>query len=573
MRSAPVQTLPKSPTGIAGLDAMTGGGLPTGRVTLIEGGPGAGKTALALQSLVNGARQFNEPGIFVAFEESAARIKAHAATFGWDLPALQRQKLFFLDAKPAPDLVQAGAFDLGGLLAAIDAKARQMRARRIVFDALDVVLTLLNDAEAERREVYRLHEWLLDRGLTAVITAKAVAGDLSAPASQLQFMVDCAMVLSHDEVDGVSQRGLRILKYRGSAFSENRSPLVIGPQGVEVAGLRRLAGDYQAVASERVSSGIARLDTMLDGGYHRGASVLITGAPGTAKTTLCGAFLEAACRRGERAMLVSFDSAAGEIVRNLASVSIHLDRHRRRGLLRVASARAGAGSAEVHFSDIKRMAMAQGARCLVVDPLSALSKQGNQLTAPGIVERLTDWAKAQGITLMCTSLLDGPLPDAERSPLQISTIADTWLHLNYLVNGGERNRALTIIKSRGTAHSNQVRELVLDRTGVTLADVFTEGGAVLMGALRWQKEQEVLAARQREAADSRRRVSELDQRAARLSARRELLDRALERTRSERAAVGDAAAAAEARQHTLDDSLRTLRRADASPARRKKVRP
>lgn len=477
---------------------MTGGGLPTGRVTLVEGGPGAGKTLLALQSLVNGAQQYDEPGIFVAFEESASRIKANAATFGWNLDSLQRKKLFFLDAKPTPDLVQAGAFDLGGMLAAIDAKARQIRAKRIVFDALDVVLTLLNDPEAERREVYRLHEWLVDRGLTAVITAKAVAGGLSAPANQLQFMVDCAMALSHDEVEGVSQRGLRILKYRGSAFSENRSPLVIGPQGVEVAGLRRLAGDYQAVASERVSSGVARLDTMLDGGYHRGASVLITGAPGTAKTTLCGAFLEAACRRGERAMLVSFDSAAGEIVRNLASVNIRLERYRRRGLLRVASARAGAGSAEVHFSDIKRMAMAQGARCLVVDPLSALSKQGNELTAPGMVERVTDWAKAHGITLMCSSLLDGPLPDAERSPLQISTIADTWIHLNYLVNGGERNRALTIIKSRGTAHSNQVRELVLDRTGVTLADVFTEGGAVLMGALRWQKEQEALAARQRE---------------------------------------------------------------------------
>ncbi len=566
------RSVPKSLTGIDGLDSMTGGGLPTGRVTLVEGGPGAGKTLLALQSLVNGARQFNQPGIFVAFEESAARIKANAATFGWDLDSLQRKKLFFLDAKPTPDLVQAGAFDLGGLLAAVDAKARQLRAKRIVFDALDVVLTLLNNPDAERREIYRLHEWLLARGMTAIITAKAVVGGAPAQGSQLQFMVDCAIALSHHEVDGVSQRGLRILKYRGSEFAENRSPLVIASHGVEVAGLRQLAGGYQPVVSERVSTGVVRLDTMLGGGYYRGASILITGAPGTAKTTLGGAFVEAACRRGERALFVSFDSDTGEIVRNLKSVNIDLDRYRRRGLLRLTSARAGASSAEVHFSHIKQLAIEQRARCLVIDPLSAVSKQGNQLTANGVVERLTDWAKAHGITLLCSSLLDGLLPDAERSPVQISTIADTWIHLNYLVNGGERNRALTIIKSRGTAHSNQVRELVLSGTGLTLTDVYTEGGAVLMGALRWEKEQEAVAQRQRQAIESHRRLSELDKRAARLSARKDVLEQALESTRGERAALREAHVALDTARRSRDASLRNLRRADASPARGKKAR-
>lgn len=566
------RSLPKSRTGIDGLDSMTGGGLPTARVTLVEGGPGAGKTLLALQSLVNGARQFHEPGIFVAFEESAARIKANAATFGWDLDSLQRKKLFFLDAKPTPDLVQAGAFDLGGMLAAIDAKARQIRAKRIVFDALDVVLTLLNDPEAERREIYRLHEWLLDRGLTAIITAKAVVGGAPAPGSQLQFMVDCAIALSHYEVEGVSQRGLRILKYRGSEFAENRAPLVIASHGVEVAGLRPLVAHHTAVPTDRVSTGVGRLDTMLAGGYYRGASILITGAPGTAKTTLCGAFVEAACQRGERALLVSFDSDTGEIVRNLASVGINLERHRRRGLLRLASARAGASSAEVHFSQIKRLALAHRARCVVVDPLSALSKQGNQLTAHGVVERLTDWAKAHDITLLCSSLLDGPLPDAERSPLQISTIADTWIHLSYLVHGGERNRALTIVKSRGTAHSNQVRELVLATTGVSLTDVYTEGGAVLMGALRWEREQEAVAERARRTVESHRRLAELDQRTARLSARKDALEQALEATRGERASLGEAAAALDTVRRSSKASLRNLRRADATPTGKKKAR-
>jgi circadian clock protein KaiC len=483
------QNSAKAPTGIPGLDQITGGGLPRGNATLLEGGAGSGKTVLAMQSLVNGARHYNEPGIFVAFEESSKRIIANAAKFGWDLPDLQRKKLFFLDAQPRIDLVQSGNFDLTGMLAALSAKADEIGAKRIVFDAVDMVLTLLNDPKAEQREVYRLHEWLLKRQLTAIITCKRdSAGMITPPFGFMQFMVDCAVILKQDVVQSVSQRSLRVMKYRGSAFEENESPFLISSTGVEVADTWLLDRTSGPVSSKRVSCGVKRLDAVLGGGYYQGSSILITGAPGTAKSTLGGAFAEAACARGERTLIVSYDSGSTQFIRNLASVNIRLERFVKSGMLRVASARTVVASAEVHLMRIKSLAVEQRASCVVIDPASALSKTGNTLTAHSVAERLLDWAKSNGITLLCTSLLDKPMPEIEATPLQISTLADTWIHLSYLVHAGERNRSLSVIKSRGSAHSNQVRELVLSDKGVTLTDAYAAGGEVLMGTLRWEKE-------------------------------------------------------------------------------------
>jgi circadian clock protein KaiC len=483
----------KALTGIEGFDEITHGGLPRGRTTLLEGGPGSGKTLFALRFLVHGAQACNEPGIFVAFEETSKRIVANAEGFGWNLAALQPKKLFFLDAQPTPDLVQSGSFDLGGMLAALGAQAKAMGARRIVFDAMDIVLALLPDAAAKRREIYRLHEWLLASGLTGLITAKANGDDASSISGQpfgfMQFMVDCAVVLNHRVAMGVSQRNLRVQKYRGSNFDENEAPFVIGKNGFDVAISRMLGRKDAKVSDERVSSGVKRLDTMLGGGYYRGATVLITGFPGTAKTTLSGAFAEAACKRGERTMFVGFDSDGSEVIRNLKSVGIQLERHVKSGLLRMISARSITGSAETMLVRIKTLTREHGARCLVIDPVSTLSNAGNELTAHGVAERLVDWSKTDGITLLCTSLVDELSAGSEGSgSLHISTLADTWIHLNYVVQAGERNRGLAIIKSRGTSHSNQVRELILSDAGVTLADIYTAGGEVLMGALRWEKE-------------------------------------------------------------------------------------
>src|SRR5450759_1485740 len=430
-RSPSGQSSTKAPTGITGFDEITGGGLPLGRTTLLVGGPGSGKTILALQFLVHGAQACKEPGIFVAFEESSKRIVANAESFGWKLAELRRKKLHFIDVPPIPDLIQSGNFDLSGMLAALEAQTREMGARRIVFDALDVVLALLPDTAAKRREIYRLDEWLLARELTGLITAKAGGNETSAisqePFGFIQFMVDCTVILQHSVVLGVSQRNLRVQKYRGSSFDEDESPFVIGERGLEVAVARALARVDAKVTNERVSSGVTRLDTMLGGGYYRGASVLITGSTGTAKTTLSGAFAQAACQRGERTLFVSFDSEGSEVIRNLASVGIRLDRYVKNGCLRMISERTITGSAERFLMRIKTLAQEHGARCVVIDPVSTWAKSGNAMTARSVAERLIDWAKADGTTLLCTSLLDEMSSQSEgSSSLQISKIADTW---------------------------------------------------------------------------------------------------------------------------------------------------
>ena len=567
-------TANKAPTGITGFDEITGGGLPHGRTTLLVGGPGSGKTILALQFLVHGAQHCKEPGIFVAFEETSKRIVGNAESFGWKLMELRRRKLFFLDAQPTADLVQSGSFDLSGMLAALGAQVDAMKARRIVFDALDIVLALLPDAAAKRREVYRLHEWLLARGLTGVITAKAGGDDASSIDYQqfgfMQFMVDCAVILSHSVVQGVSQRNLRVQKFRGTSFDENESPFLIGVTGLEVDATRTPDRVTSKITSERVSSGVARLDTMLGGGFYRGASVLITGFPGTAKTTLSGAFAEAACRRGERTLFVSFDTDANEVVRDLTSVGIQLEHYKKNGRLRLASARTITGSAETYLARIKTLAAEHRARCLVIDPMSTWSKSSNDSNVHSVAERLTDWAKANGITLVCTSLLDEYSRQGESgSSLQISTLADTWIHLDYLMQAGERNRGLSIIKSRGTAHSNQVRELILSDSGVTLADAYTAGGEVLMGTLRWEKESAERAATGVAETAARLKRVRLDAEEAELVVRMKSLQVELEAKQVEKALL---VRAAEARNGELirgRTRLQELRGADAAVADRK----
>lgn len=572
VRAAPERSL-KSATGIVGFDEVTGGGLPRGRTTLLLGGPGSGKTIFALEFLVHGALHCKEPGIFVAFEEVSKRIVANASSFGWKLSELQKRRLFFLDAQPVSGLVQSGDFDLSGMLAALEAKIHSMKAQRIVFDALDVMLALLPDAAAKRREVYRLHEWLLKRELTGLITAKTGGDEASSmgqkPFGFMQFMVDCAVMLNHDVVQGVSQRTLRVQKYRGSGFGENESPFLIGASGLEVDATRALANRRGAVSSARLSTGIERLDTMLGGGYYRGANVLITGFSGTAKTTLAGAFAEAACGRGERTLFVSFDSDANEVVRDLASVNIRLAPHVKCGRLHLISTRTITGSAETYLVHIKSLAAALAIRCLVIDPMSTWSRSANDINARGVAERLTDWAKTKGITLVCTSLVDEMSSAGERdAPMPLSSLADTWIHLSYLMQGGERNRGLSIIKSRGTAHSNQVRELLLSDDKVTLADTYSAGGEVLMGTMRWEKERaEGVAGQLTQVAGTLKRVK-LDAEEAELEMRVKALQTELVAKQVEKALLASTAEARASDVSRGQSRLKELRGADAViPAR------
>lgn len=551
----------RAPTGVPGLDAVLRGGFPAGRTTLVSGGSGTGKSVLALQTLAHAVTS-GAPALFVGFEEDRARLAAAAASLGIDLERLEVDGLRVVDARPDRDAVLSGSFDLGGLLAVVGEHARASGARRIAFDAIDVVLEQLPSDADVRRELARLHAWLLERDLTALVTLRA--DHLGARSSAaLQYLVDCAIELSRRTVDGVGERTLRVIKQRGSGYAEGDHPYVIDEAGISVGYVANDALATQVASLERVGSGVERLDTMLGGGYHRGASVLITGAPGTAKTTLAGAFAAAACERGEPTLFVSYDSHAGELVRNLASVGIDLEPYRDDGSLVLVSDRAVTASAERHLIGILRAAERDGVRNVVVDPLSALGTRGSEALARGVVERLVTWAKLRGVTMVCTALQASGEPVVESTEIAASTIADTWIHLSYVVRAGERNRALSIVKSRGTAHSNQVRELVLSAAGVDLEDVFVEQGEVLMGTLRAERTRATRARREAEAERHEQALGALDARERDLRARMEALEIDLTELVDERERVRASFRRSTAREADERRAVHGLRHGDA----------
>lgn len=504
--SAVRSTLPRMQTGINGFDEITEGGLPLHRTSLVIGGPGTGKTVFALEVMANGARDRNIPGIFVAFEENSRQLIANAAGFDWNLEHLEQEgKLFFLDAHLSADVIHNGKFDLAGMLAGIKAKAEEIGAKLVVFDSLDLLLNLLNDGVAERRECYRLRDWLMQSGLTGILTARSDSRVITPSVKELYaftevmtFMADCVIVLQQHLVDRVSLRDLRIMKYRGAHFDENEFTMVIASDGIEVASHSALEPEHW-MPIERVSSGVEGLDALLGGGYFRGASTLITGAPGTAKSTLAGAFAEAACLRGESTLYVSFDQKPSALVRSLKSVAIDLEPHVASGILVMYSTHAAVRRVEEHLVRLVKLMRQHNLRCLVIDPLSAPFRTGGRVAGLSVAEQLLSFAWVRGISVVCTSLARGTEPLEDESVAQISSIADTWIHLSYLVQTGEYNRELTVIKSRGTRHATDVHELILSDTGVTVANAYTAGGKVLMGSLR--REMEFAAGRKQDLID------------------------------------------------------------------------
>jgi circadian clock protein KaiC len=562
-KSAALQPLPKIATGIPGFDELSHGGLPRNRTTLLRGGPGSGKTVFALQSLVNAARRRQEPGIFVAFEESTRQIVANAASFDWRLSALARHQLFFLDAKLSPEVVQSGEFDLSGMLAILKAKKEEIGAKWIVFDGIDVLLTLLQNPIAEMREIYRIRDWLTENEVNAAIITAKIDGDGSAVVNYgfMQFMVDCVIRFERRIEHGVALHRLQITKYRGSDFVAGEFPVSFGPAGMEVDAPEP-AEIRQVASSERISAGFERLDTMLGGGLFRGSSTLITGVPGTSKTTLAGKFVEAACRRGERTLFVSFDESADRIARNLTSVGIKLKPCIKTGLLRMYSGRTETIGAEDQLVKLKALIREHRPRCMVIDPISAIAKSGGLAAARAVANRFIYLAKDEKITVMVTAINEGDEPETEATDLQISTIADTWIHLSYLIRSGERNRALTIIKSRGTWHSNQVRELVLSDAGPMLADVYTAGGEVLMGTLRWEKEDEERTKKLQRRAEFDHKRGELQVAEADTRARIKALELDLERQRNELAKYSSGNEARNVSSSDREKEMRRIRSAD-----------
>lgn len=577
--AVPLTPLPKALTGITGFDEITRGGLPRGRTTLVRGGPGCGKTVFAVQSLINAARDLREPGILIAFEENADQIVANAATMGWDLPALAARRLFILDGGLTPEMVQAKDFDVSGLINVLMVASAEIGAKRIVLDGIDVLLRLLEDPNAERREMYRIRDWLSRSRLTAIVTQKVLENSDHSPNHQgfMSFMADCVVNLSHQVVDGSAFRNVRVMKYRGSGFMGDEFPLTIGSTGIQVTHRGPTELDYP-VTNARVSSGLPRLDMMLGGGYYRGSNVLISGAPGTAKSTLAGLFIEASCQRGERAVYVSFDEGSSQIVRNLASVGIKLAGHQKSGALKIYATRTRGLNIEDQFGELRALIARHDPKTLVIDPLSALATKLAHAASADATQAFLDHLKAKGITVVNTSLIEGS-DAAEVTATGISTIADTWIHMSYLTRDGERNRALTIVKSRGTGHSNQVRELTLSKKGVALTDVYTAHGEVLMGVARWEREREERLAKKRTLGASVSARLKLRLAQAEAAARLQVVRAEMEARSAEIALLDTELASASEISRTDRATLRGLRHADdgadSAPApdaaKRKKV--
>lgn len=478
-------------TGISGFDTMTSGGLPRGRITAIAGSAGAGKTVFALQALVHGIRNQDAAGIFVAFEESPDSIVHHARGFSWNPCSLVGDQLILVDGRWQMDDIQSGNFDISGLLSAVEGLARQRETGFLVLDGIDVLLAMLPDAMDPRRELYRLQSWAEALGLTTLVTIKS-PGILGSAMGRFEdmatYMADCVVVLEHKVLDTISCRNLIIQKYRGCGHVQNQVPYVIDSQGIELETVDTYSGGYR-VFTERVASGFEDLDQMLRGGIYRGSTTLMSGSPGTSKTTLSAKIVETACQRGEKALFICFDEAPDEIVRNVSSVGIKLAKHVRSRRLLMDGLVARSSSADRLASRILMMMGEHQPQYLVLDPVSALATTSDEYLAHNAIRLVVQECKRAGITIIFTSLLEHISGDLEISKAHISTLCDNWIHLSYVINGGERNRALTIVKSRGTGHSNQVRELILDDRGLHLKPVYTEQGEVLMGTLRWQREE------------------------------------------------------------------------------------
>ena len=473
----------KIATGIPGFDGMTGGGLPRGRVTAVIGGAGAGKTVFALQTAINLARQ-GCMSVIVSFEQSPEAVLDDMASFGWQAGSLvEAGQMLVLDGRPGVNLLLSGAFDIAGLLAAVGAAIDGKPHSCVVFDGLDALLNRLAEPAAQRQELLRLQDQARKLATTTILTIKP---DLAASGGFEElalYLADCVIELTSDMESGFANRAIRVQKFRGSAHLLSRQPLLMTAQGIEVEGPLE-SGSLVEAPTQRLPTGIPRLDAMLAGGLFRGSCTLLSGAPGAAKTTLGTLFLHTMCDRGERALWIGFDEAPGEVIRNMTSVGIGLSRHVAAGLLRMHSFFGRTTGPDEMAHDIAGLIAAHRPRHVLIDPISTFP---TALRGQNAVQRLIQLCKRQGITVMLTSLIDRAT-DVEATRSFVSTLCDAWIHLNYVINGGERNRALTIVKARGTAHSNQVAELLLTHDGLAIADVYTEDGAVLMGSLRWQKE-------------------------------------------------------------------------------------
>ncbi len=512
-------TLPKTPTGIEGLDEITGGGLPTGRPTLICGGAGCGKTLLAMEFLMRGAMLYDEPGVYMMFEESAAELAANVRSLGFKVEALVARKKIVLDHVHIErnEFEETGEYNLDGLFIRLGHAIDSIGAKRVVLDTLEALFSGLPNHSVLRAELRRLFRWLKDRGVTAIVTGERGEAGLTRYGLE-EYVADCVIVLDHRVEGQISTRRLRVLKYRGTTHGMNEYPFIITANGISVMPITSLRLDHPA-GVQRVSTGVPRLDEMLGGkGVFRGSSVLVSGSPGTGKSSLAAKFVETACRRGERALLFAYEESATQIMRNMRSIGIDLETWVKKGLLEIHASRPTLQGLEQHLVMMHDMVCAFRPAVVAVDPISNLTLEDTEAAVKPTLMRLIDFLKQKQVTAVFTSLTSGSgaASSPEDSQVGVSSLMDVWLLMRNNEFNGERNRTLYVLKARGMHHSNQVREFVLTAAGIDLLDVCVLDDRVLTGSARATQEAHLAAAaelrgqghqhRQRQLASKRKAV-------------------------------------------------------------------
>jgi circadian clock protein KaiC len=483
-----LDVLLKCPTGITGLDEITGGGLPMGRPTLVCGGTGCGKTLLAMEFLMRGTTQFGEPGVYMSFEEKSEELAKNFASLGFDLNDLVARKKLALDYVHVErrEIEETGEYDLEGLFIRLGHAIDSIGAKRVALDTIEALFSGFSNELILRSELRRLFQFLKDKGVTAVITGEQGERTLTRQGLE-EYVADCVIFLNHIVSDQIATRRMRIIKYRGSAHGTNEYPFLIDEQGFSVMPISSLGLDH-LVSSERISTGVPRLDTMLGGkGYYRGSSILVTGTAGTGKSSMAAHFVDAACKRGERCLYFAFEESRNQIIRNMRSIGIDLEPWVKKGLLQFQNSRPTLYGLEMHLVTMHKAIEALNPSIVVVDPISNLVAAASEMEVKSMLSRLIDYLKTKQITAFCTDLtaVGGSL---ERTEVGVSSLMDTWLLLQVMESSGERNRGLYILKSRGMEHSNQVREFCLSDNGIQLRDVYVGSGGVLTGAARVAQE-------------------------------------------------------------------------------------
>lgn len=475
--------LAKSPTGIIGLDEITEGGLPKGRPTLIAGNAGCGKTMLAMEFLVKGATQYKEPGLFVSFEESTSELIKNTASLGYDLEELIKEERLHLDHVQVvrSEIEETGEYDLEGLFIRLNYAIDAIKAKRVVLDTIESLFSGFSDPTILRAELRRLFAFLKEKGVTAVITGERGESEITRHGIE-EYVSDCVILLDHRVHDQISTRRLRIVKYRGSTHGTNEYPYLIGNDGISVLPVTSLGLEH-SVSTKRVSSGVPQLDEMLTGkGFYKGSTIMISGTAGSGKTSFAAHFANAACKRKERCLYLAFEESPEQITRNMRSIGIDLQPHAKKGLLQFHASRPSLHGLEMHLLTIHKLVEEFSPDVVIVDPMTNLITGGTAGEVRSMLTRLIDYLKSRQITAVFSAMTEGD--NLEHTTVNVSSIIDSWILMRDVEHNGERNRTMYILKSRGMAHSNQVREFVLTDNGIQLIDTYVGPEGVLTGSSR-----------------------------------------------------------------------------------------